>query len=285
VKPGQFGWEICLGKSTTKPSSFCLLGAIAGDVIGSVYEYSRQKVYDFPLFSSSSNITDDSILTLAVADAILHQRSYLECIREYAQAYPNPKGGYGSSFAQWIYAHEPQPYNSFGNGSAMRVSAIGWAFESVDDVLAEADHSAAVTHNHPEGIKGAQAVALSVYLARKGVSKGKIKGEIVARFSYDLSPTLDEIRPTYEYSEICQDTVPQAIIAFLESQDFEDAIRNAVSLGGDADTLAAITGSIAEAYYGGVPDEIAEEVRKRVPAELWSVVDDFSQKYAVRDNV
>jgi len=264
---------------TIPHTPLCLLGAVSGDMIGSVYEFSRQKKYDFPLFMRSSEITDDSVLTLAVADAILHQRSYLDSIREYARAYPN--SGYGGFFRTWMYSDNPKPYNSFGNGSAMRVSAVGWAFDTVEEVLSEAEQSAAVTHNHPEGIKGAQATALSVFLARKGESREKIKLEVVSRFGYKLDQTLDEIRPSYKFNETCQETVPQAIIAFLESEGFEDAIRKAISLGGDADTLAAITGSIAEAYYGGVPEEIVEEVQKRVPARLWNVIEEFSQKIAL----
>jgi ADP-ribosyl-[dinitrogen reductase] hydrolase len=261
-----------------KRSPFCLVGAVAGDVIGSVYEFSRQKDYDFPLFGHDSKVTDDSILTIAVADAILHDRSYGSCIHEYARAYPD--GGYGGFFREWIYSDDPQPYNSFGNGSAMRVSAVGWAFGTLEEVLHEARRSAVVTHDHPEGIKGAQATALSVFLARKGESKKTIKQEITVRFGYDLNRTVDGIRPIYEFNEICQKTVPEAIIAFLESDNFEDAIRKTISLGGDADTLGAITGAIAEAYYGGVPSEIIDEVRKRVPDELWDVVEKFSQKYA-----
>ncbi len=257
-----------------------LLGALAGDIIGSVYEFSGQKEYEFPLFRKSSKITDDSVLTIAVADAIINKRSYLECIREYALAYPNC--GYGGYFREWMYSNDPQPYNSFGNGSAMRVSAVGWAYETIEDVLREAERSAAVTHNHPEGIKGAQAIALSIFLARKGESKEKIKQEVVSRLGYNLDETIDEIRPDYKFDETCQKTVPPAIIAFLESEDFEDAIRKAISLGGDADTLAAITGSIAEAYYGGVPEEIAIEVKHRTPQELWDIVEQFSEQFAVR---
>jgi ADP-ribosylglycohydrolase len=258
----------------------CLLGALAGDIIGSVYEFSSQKEYDFLLFRKSSTITDDSVLTIAVADAIVNKRSYLNCIREYALAYPN--SGYGGYFRQWMYSDDPQPYNSFGNGSAMRVSAVGWAYEIIEDVLREAERSATVTHNHPEGIKGAQAIALSIFLARKDKSKEIIKQEVVSRFGYNLDKTIDEIRPDYKFNETCQKTVPPAIIAFVESDDFEDAIRKAISLGGDADTLAAITGSIAEAYYGGVPEQIAVEVKQRTPHKLWEVVEQFSEKFAVR---
>jgi ADP-ribosyl-[dinitrogen reductase] hydrolase len=259
--------------------SLCSLGAIAGDVIGSVYEFDAPKTTQFELFTPHSKPTDDSILTLAVADAILNKRSYRDCIQDYARAYPGR--GYGIFFSQWIYKDNPLPYNSFGNGSAMRVSAVGWAFNTVEDVLREAEASAAVTHNHPEGIKGAQAVALAIFHARTGVSKEDIRRDTIERFDYDLSRTLDEIRPTYHFDETCQKTIPPAIIAFLESNDFEDAIRKAVSLGGDADTLAAITGSIAEAFYSGVPEKIIEEVKKRLPDELWKVVEQFSQKYAV----
>jgi ADP-ribosyl-[dinitrogen reductase] hydrolase len=262
-----------------RPVTTCLLGAVAGDVIGSVYEFARQKEYDFPLFSTRSRFTDDSVLTLAVADAILHRRSYLECIREYARRYPH--SGFGGYFRKWMYAHDPQPYNSFGNGSAMRVSAVGWAFDTLEEVLLEAERSAAVTHNHPEGIKGAQAAALCIHLARTGESRENIKQEVQARFGYDLERTLDEIRPSYRFNELCQTTVPEAIIAFLESDHYEDAVRKAISLGGDADTLAAITGAIAEAYYGGVPAGIVDEVMKRLPAPLGSLLEEFAGTFGV----
>jgi ADP-ribosyl-[dinitrogen reductase] hydrolase len=251
-----------------------LLGAISGDVIGSVYEYDAPKTIDFELFRTDSQLTDDSILTIAVADAILNGSRYLEYIRDYALKYPN--SDFGGMFRQWMHSNNPKPYNSYGNGSAMRVSPVGWAFNTVEDVLREAEASAAVTHNHPEGIKGAQAVALSIFLARTETSKRNISSEITSRFGYDLSQTLDEIRPDYRFDETCQKTVPPAIIAFLESDNYEDAIRKSISLGGDADTLAAITGSIAEAYYGGVPEEITAEVWKRIPKELQEIVEGFN---------
>ena len=260
-----------------KITAYCLLGAISGDCIGSVYEYSAQKSPDFPLFSQASQVTDDSILTLAVADAILHGSSYQEYLHQYAWAYPD--SDFGGGFRAWMNSDLSQPYNSFGNGSAMRVSPVGWAFNTVEDVLHEAEASAAVTHNHPEGIKGAQAVALAIFLARNGSTKKTIRKEISEHFGYELDHIVDEIRPTYGYDVTCQGTVPPAIVAFLDSLDFEDAIRKSVSLGGDADTLAAITGSIAEAFYGGVPEEIVVEVQKRVPEELWDVVVRFSEKY------
>jgi ADP-ribosylglycohydrolase len=259
------------------PKRVCLLGALAGDVIGSVFEFSNQKSTRFPLFSAGSRLTDDSILTLAVAEAILSGRSYVECLLEFARHYPD--SGYGGGFYRWMESAHPQPYNSFGNGSAMRVSAVGWAFDTVDKVLEEAKASAEVTHNHPEGIKGAQAVALAVLRARQGGTKDEIRLETEQRFGYDLQRTVDKIRPEYSFNETCQGTVPEAMVAFLESTDFEDAIRLAVSLGGDADTLAAITGSLAEAFYGGVPREIAIVVWNRVPDELRRIVVEFSAKF------
>jgi ADP-ribosylglycohydrolase len=269
-------------KNVGKSAPICLLGALAGDVIGSVYEYNAPKSTEFELFAPYSHITDDSVLTIAVADAILNQRSYLDCIREYALKYPH--SGYGGFFKRWMNSGQPQPYNSFGNGSAMRVSPVGWAFDTVEETLRQAKASAEITHNHPEGIKGAQAVALAIFSSRNGANKEQIRSEITKRFGYDLSFTLDEIRPTYHFDETCQRTVPPAIVAILKSNDFEDAVRNAVSLGGDADTLAAIAGSIAEAYYGGVPEKIVTEVRHRVPEALWIIVEAFGRKYGKRQD-
>lgn len=257
-----------------------LLGAVAGDVIGSVYEFAGQKDYDFPLFTENSRITDDSVLTIAVADALLRTRNYHESILAYARAHS--RSGYGGYFWKWMHSDDPQPYNSYGNGSAMRVSAIGWAFDNEIAVLDEASRSAAVTHNHPEGIKGAQAAALAVFLARTGADKDRISCEVTRRFNYNLACKIDDIRADYQFNETCQETVPQAIVAFLESTNFEDALRLAISLGGDADTLGAITGAIAEAYYGGVPEPIASEVRQRVPDPLWEVLVRFSQRYPAK---
>jgi ADP-ribosylglycohydrolase len=268
--------------SEKTPSPLRLLGALAGDSIGSVYEFHPLKSTHFELFSARSRLTDDSILTLAVAQAILNGRGYRDCIQEYARRYPGR--GYGGYFAKWIHQEDSQPYNSFGNGSAMRVSPVGWAFDSEADVLREAAASAAVTHDHPQGIKGAQAVALAILRARQGAGKEAIRAEITQRFGYDLTQTLDGIRPTYAFDETCQGSVPQAMLAFLESDDFEDAVRKAISLGGDADTQAAISGSIAEAFYGGVPEEIVVEVKKRTPEELWAVVEEFSQRVAGQAN-
>ena len=266
-----------LSLQMTFENQFILMGAIAGDVIGSVYEHNSAEGMDFPLFSDGSRLTDDSVLTLAVADAILEDGSYAKKILEYGRRYPH--AGYGSSFRNWLKAVDPQPYNSFGNGSAMRVSPVGWAFDTLDEVLEQAKLSAQVTHNHPEGIKGAQAVALAVYMARTGASKEDIRLTIQAYSEYDLSRRLEEIRPNYRWDVTCQGSVPEAIIAFLESSDFESAIRNAISMGGDADTMAAIAGAIAEAYYDGVPQAICEAVLKRIPPELNDVLERFNRNY------
>ena len=255
----------------------CLLGAAAGDVIGSPYEFIGKKIEDFPLFQKMSMATDDTILTAAVAEAILSGRDYGACIREFALEHPGR--GYGGMFRMWIHAKEPRPYNSFGNGSAMRVSAVGWAFDTLEDVLAQAEASAAPTHNHPEGIKGAQAAALAVWMARQGADKESMRMEISGRFGYDLSGTVESIRPAYKFYETCQKTVPQALIAFFDSTSFEDAVRKTVSLGGDADTLGAITGAVAEAFYGGVPAEIAAEVWPRLPERVADVLRRFSERY------
>jgi ADP-ribosylglycohydrolase len=255
----------------------CLLGAAAGDIIGARFEGRPHKSESFQLFTPSSRFTDDSVLTVAVADAILHGRDYGSMILEYARRYP--RAGYGSTFREWIRSSNPRPYNSFGNGSAMRVSPVGWAFDTDQDVLREAERTALPTHNHPEGIKGAQAIALAVFLARKGNGKDEIREQVAGRFRYDLSQSLEAIRPGYSFDVTCQGSVPPAMLAFLEAGSVEDAIRKAISLGGDADTLAAIAGSVAEAYYGGLPDELLGEVRSRLPLEFWRVIEDFSKKY------
>ena len=257
-----------------------MLGAIAGDIIGSVYEYHPLKSKSFPLFSETSRFTDDTVLTLAVASAILNSEDYGASIATFAEQYPDED--YGSLFINWMLSTEKTPYNSWGNGSAMRVSPVGFAFNSADEVVDEARKSAEVTHDHPEGIKGAQATALAIYRARSGGSKEEIRKEIQERFTYDLSQKLDEIRPTYSYDVSCQGTVPEAIIAFLESESFEDAIRNAISLGGDSDTLACITGGIAQAFYNDIPGEIETAVRARLPDEFLQVLDTFERTYNIR---
>lgn len=231
-----------------------MYGAIIGDIVGSVYEFNNIKTKKFPLFSERSIYTDDSIMTIAVAKSLMESRdnqssfkkTLIKNMREYGRKYPH--AGYGGMFAQWLASDNPVPYNSFGNGSAMRVSPCGLIAVTLQEALDLARASAEVTHNHPEGIKGAQATAAAIFLAKTGKSKDEIKEYIEGNF-YKLSATIDEIRPEYHFNETCQNTVPQAILAFLESDDYEDAIRNAVSLGGDSDTLAAITGSIAWAFY------------------------------------
>jgi ADP-ribosylglycohydrolase len=254
-----------------------MIGAIAGDVIGSVHEGAGTKTTAFPLFQPRSRFTDDTVLTVATAHAILTGTSYQEAYRYFGRLYPD--AGYGGMFIQWLMMPEPLPYNSWGNGSAMRVAPIGLAFSSVDKVLAEAERSAAVTHDHPEGIRGAQAVALAVFLARTGESKEVIRDEIADRFGYDLGRSVDEIRPGYHFDVSCQGSVPEAIIAFLDSSDVEDAIRLAISLGGDADTQATISGGIAHAWYGDVPASIVEPVRERLPSEFLQVMDRFRREY------
>ncbi|MEP7342363.1 MAG: ADP-ribosylglycohydrolase family protein [Acidobacteriota bacterium] len=231
-----------------------MIGAIVGDIIGSVYEWDNIKTKQFELFSPDCFFTDDSVLTVALAEAILNQQDYVPVMKSYYWRYPD--AGYGGMFHRWAQSQDSQPYNSWGNGAAMRISPVGFAFDSLEEVLAKARLYTEVTHNHPEGIKGAQTVAAAIFLARTGRTKAEIKEYVTVTFGYDLSKTLDEIRPIYQFNESCQQTVPEAVTAFLESSDFEDAIRNAISLGGDSDTLACITGSIAEAFYGGVPDWI-----------------------------
>ncbi len=254
-----------------------MLGAIVGDIVGSIYEFNNHRSKDFPLFGEGCDFTDDTVLTVAVADCLLNQGNYAEYIKNYARKYPNR--GYGGRFAQWIRFESMEPYNSWGNGSAMRVSAVGFAYNDLEAVMNEAKRSAEVTHNHPEGIKGAQATAVAIYMARQGQSKEQIKTAIAKSFKYDLDRTLDEIRPIYKFNESCQATVPEAIIAFLESTDFEDAIRNGISLGGDSDTLTCITGGIAEAFYGGVPKDIADKALSYLPPLIREVVEEFRTRY------
>lgn len=256
-----------------------MLGAIAGDIIGSVYEHNPIKSTEFPLFDPYSRFTDDTVLTVAVAFAILERIDYAQAFRIFARKYPD--AGYGQFFYYWMMSDESEPYNSWGNGSAMRVSPIGFAFDSTEDVLSEAEWTAAVTHDHEEGIKGAQAAALAIFLARTGNSKDEIKREISERFSYDLNRTLVEIRPDYSFDVSCQGTVPEAIIAFLESTDFEDAIRNAISLGGDSDTLACITGGVAQAFYKTIPNRIVDGVKERLPDGFLSILNEFNAVYGL----
>jgi ADP-ribosylglycohydrolase len=250
-----------------------VLGAIVGDIVGSRFEHAGIKSKNFELFNQQSTFTDDTVHTLALADSLLQQIPYQEKLREYFHYYPQV--GYGSRFITWAKSSRQTPYGSYGNGSAMRVSPVAWYFHSLDQVIAAARASAEATHDHPEGIRGAEAVAGAVFIARQGADKQQIRDLLQETFRYDLSASLAELRPAYRFDVSCQGTVPQAVQAFLESADFEDAIRNAVSLGGDSDTLACIAGSIAEAFYGGVPIGIAEQALERLDKRLRGVYDEF----------
>ena len=254
-----------------------MIGAIAGDIIGSTYEVYSVKSTDFKLFTPESRFTDDTVLTVAIADCILNGKKYAETLKLYGRYYPNV--GYGNTFGSWLDSGSLTPYSSFGNGSAMRVSPVGFAFTTLNSVLEEARKSAEVTHNHLEGIKGAQAVASAIYLAREGYSKDAIRDYVEENFEYDLRRTLDEIRPNYDFDETCQGSVPESIIAFLESTDYEDAVRKAISLGGDSDTQACIAGGIAQAYYKKIPGYIINKVKQLLDGDLLAIVDKFSKRY------
>jgi len=260
-----------------------MYGAILGDMIGSPYEFDRgEKTKDFPLFCARSTYTDDTVMTIAVAEAFLDAQPHADegwirnrltgSMRVWGKRYS--AAGYGGRFSHWLTADDPQPYNSYGNGSAMRVSAVAWLYDDLDAVCRAARLSAEVTHNHPEGIKGAEATAAAIFMARTGCTKGEIKAYIEDRFGYDLSRTCGEIRPGYHHVESCQETVPEAITAFLEGDSFEDVIRTAVSLGGDCDTLTAIAGSMAEGFYG-VPEPLRQACRDRLPDDLCAVLTRF----------
>jgi len=263
-----------------------MYGAILGDIIGSPYEFDRSgKTKDFPLFSPESRYTDDTVMTIAVADAFLAvsleddedkiRRKLIDSMQKFGRAYP--RIGYGARFLNWLFSEKPQPCGSWGNGSAMRVSSAGWLFEDLNTVLNMARLSAEVSHNHPEGIKGAQATAAAIFLARTGSTKADIKTYITKTFGYDLSRSCDEIRPGYCHKASCQETVPEAITAFLEGSSFEDVIRTAVSLGGDCDTLTCIAGSMAEGFYG-VPEELKEICRNCLPDDLREVLARFETR-------
>ena len=252
-----------------------------GDMIGAPYEFDRSpRTKEFPLFSRGSEITDDSVMTVAIAEALLNcgndttdenvKKNCIEEMQKWGRKYPN--AGYGARFIHWLWEDDPKPYGSWGNGSAMRVSAAGWLYDTLEETRRIAALTASVSHDHPEGIKGAEAIAACIFLARNGYGKTEIKDYVVNEFSYDLSRTCDEIRPYYHHVESCQETVPEAITAFLEGEDFEDVIRIAVSLGGDCDTLTCISCSIAEAFYS-IPEDIAKEARMRIPKEMLDVID------------
>lgn len=264
-----------------------MIGSIIGDVAGSFYEFCNIKSKEFELFSNRDKYTDDSVLTIATADWLLH--GGLPEIYYAAWGSMFPAAGYGGNFHNWLWKMDrkgiAEPYNSCGNGSAMRVGPVGWVFDTEADTLDAAKKSAECTHNHPEGIKGAQATALCVFMARKGATKLEIRNRIEELFDYDLNFTIEEIRPYYGWDSkfgngvLCQASVPQAIVAFLDGNDFEDCIRNAISIGGDSDTIACIAGSIAEAFYG-VPSTLREQVQTFLPKTFFPVIEKFERKYS-----
>lgn len=271
-----------------------MYGAILGDIIGSVYEFNNVKSKSFQILGDASHITDDTVMTIAIAEALMKSLSIQnyeiskeditkECIigsmKKWGRRYPN--AGYGGRFLQWLNNHEKEPYNSWGNGSAMRVSSVGWLFGDIDTTRRVARWTAEVTHNHPEGIKGAEAVATAIYLARTGEYKSHIKEYITQEFGYNLERKIDEIRPTYQFDVSCQGSIPEAIIAFLEGTDLFDVIRTAISIGGDSDTIAAIAGSIAEAYYWEDHRDRGI-IHKKVTDEMWNVIDTFDHRYRRR---
>ncbi len=254
-----------------------ITGAVIGDVIGSVFEWNNIKTTSFDLFNPMCDFTDDTVLTIAVAYSILNKKDFARTIWEYGQKYPGR--GYGGNFRQWLHEDNLKPYGSYGNGSAMRVSAVGFAYHDIETVMEIAKQSAEVTHNHPEGIKGVQATAATIFLARQGKSKSQIKDFISSTFNYNIDFTLDKIRPTYEFDVTCQGSVPQAIASFLESSNFENAIRLAISIGGDSDTIACITGGIASAYYKEIPAEIVDFVVAKLPEEFIEIINKFDEQY------
>jgi ADP-ribosylglycohydrolase len=278
-----------------------LIGAIIGDIAGSRFEFNNHRSKEFELFTDECNVTDDSIMTLAVAKAIMETGKNLKLLsndsknnyyyykllksmtirymQKIGRKYPHC--GYGGMFGQWIFSDNPKPYYSFGNGAAMRISPVGFIAPTEDEARKLSETITAVTHNHKEGIKGAEATVISIYMAKHGASKEEIRQKINEDY-YNLNFTIDEIRDTYEFNETCQETVPQAIVAFLESDSFEDAIRTAISVGGDSDTLAAITGSIAEAYYG-VPEDIKEKALTYLDTELRSIYDEWCETIKYRE--
>ena len=297
-----------------------MLGAIIGDTAGSVYEFNNIKTTDFPFFSPVSNYTDDSVMTIAVAEWLLTDESHSldtleKCMVDIARQYPCPMGGYGGGFRKWLFHPETvfhydgkkkndsaislgdvlkgidingikiekrQPYNSWGNGSAMRASAVGWMFDTLEETERVAKISAEITHNHPEGIKGAQATAAAIFMARNGKSKEEIRNYISTTYGYNLARTCTEIRPYYHFDASCQGTVPEAIVAFMDSTDYESAICLAVSLGGDSDTLACITGGIAEAFYKEIPAEIAKKMWSKLPEKFKEIIKSVESRTSYR---
>jgi ADP-ribosylglycohydrolase len=254
-----------------------ILGAIAGDIIGSVYEWNNIKTTEFNLFDPKASFTDDTVLTVAVADALMNDKDLTKTVREYGNNYP--RRGYGGNFRRWLRSSNPKPYNSWGNGSAMRVSPVGFMYSDINTVLQKAEETAVISHNHPEGVKGAKAVAAAVFMAKQNKPKAEIKEFIAKETGYDLDFSLDSIRESYEFDVSCRGSVPQAIKAFIESSDYESAIRNAISIGGDSDTIACITGGIASAFYKHIPDDITNFARSKLPEEFIEIIDEFDERY------
>ena len=260
-----------------------LMGAIVGDYMGSFYEFLRCKDYWFTVNPKQNDITDDSILTIAIADAAITGLPYSLALRYWGNKYPAPMGGYGNTFSQWLATDGSEPYNSLGNGAAMRISAIGWLFDSMEQTMEEAYKATEVTHSHPEGINGGCAVAAAIYLLRTGGSKAQLKKIMEEHFSYDIGFTLDELRPTYGFNESCMESVPVAVQCYLESKDWEDAVRLAVSMGGDADTLAAIAGSIAIADKDyDIPPYLLAQAKWKLDAQQIAVIDAFHKEVQQR---
>ena len=257
-----------------------MLGAIIGDIVGSKYEFNNTFDYNFDMFSEGCDFTDDTICTVAIADAILNKRSYQESLHDWCRRYPNPKGAYGGRFAAWIHSDNPQPYNSFGNGSAMRVSPVAWLFDDLSEVLEEAEKTALPTHNHPEGIKGAKAVAHAIWHFRKSKESHQSEDEILKAFK-DIARSYYEDFDTREYpkgkfDETCMDAVPLSLYLIAQSKSFEDAIRLAISHGGDSDTIGAIVGSIAEARFG-IPKEMKDKAIDYLPKDMMEIYRSFSE--------
>ena len=259
-----------------------MLGAIIGDIVGSVYEWNNIKTKDFPLFGENCFFTDDTVMTFAVADALLNGGTaddFINSMKKYGRLFPN--SGYGGRFGGWIHSDSRDPYNSWGNGSAMRVSPCGWFADSLEETETLAEKSAAVTHNHPEGIKGAQSVAAAMFLARTGKSKQEIEEYVESVFGYNLSLTTDQIRPDYKFDVSCQGSVPESIICFLESDNFVHALQLAISIGGDTDTIACITGGIAEAFYREIPDELVDFAKIRLFEPMKAVIAEFRKSFSI----
>ena len=257
-----------------------MIGSIIGDIVGSTYEFHNTKKYDFIAFNEKSIYTDDSIMSIATAESLLYNKPFKNKYLEWGRKFPD--SGYGGNFRKWLlYTPDPQPYNSWGNGSAMRISPVGFVCNTIEEILEKSKESAECSHNHPEGIKGAQAIASAIFLARNGKSKNEIKSFIEDNFNYDLSFKTEDIRPTYKFDVSCQGSVPQAIVAFLESSSFEDSIRLAVSLGGDSDTIGAMNGGIAQAFYNEIPKEWVEKTIDILPEAILFVIKTFEKKYNI----